>query len=113
MLLSVEGRRRGLELFLAAAAGRLSSRRTGGAQATADMVVLAAHAAAAGASAVAVIAPPYYPLDERAQLAHFTGGRARVRPVLPYVYEFERTSGCAVPPAVIARSPRRSPTSPA
>ena len=68
-----------------------------GAQATADTVALAAHAAAAGASAVAVIAPPYYPLDERAQLAHF-GGRARVRPVPFYVYEFERTSGYAVPP---------------
>ena len=64
-MLSAEERRRGLELFLAAAAGRLLVAAHCGAQATADTVACQ-HAAAAGASVAAVIAPPYYPLDERA-----------------------------------------------
>src|SRR4051812_35038463 len=42
-----------------------------GAQSTADTATLAAHAAEAGAEAVAVIAPPYFKLDDDALLAHF------------------------------------------
>jgi dihydrodipicolinate synthase/N-acetylneuraminate lyase len=103
ILLSVLERRRGLELFLAAASGRLLVAAHCGAQTTADTVALAAHAAEAGADAVAVIAPPYYPLDEAAQLAHFTAAAGACVPVPFYVYEFERSSGYAVSPAVIAR----------
>jgi 4-hydroxy-tetrahydrodipicolinate synthase len=109
VLLSAEERCRGLELFLAAAAGRILVAAHCGAQTTADTIALAAHAAAAGASAVAVIAPPYYPLDERAQLAHFTAAARACEPVPFYVYEFERTSGYAVPPAVIARLAEAAP----
>ena len=50
-----------------------------GAQTTATTVRLAAGAGEAGAAAVAVIAPPYFRLDEEALLAHFDG-RRRVRP---------------------------------
>lgn len=103
VLLSVEERRRGLELFLAAASGRLIVAAHCGAQTTADTVALAVHAADAGADAVAVIAPPYYPLDEAAQLAHFTAAAGACAPLPFYVYEFERSSGYAVSPAVIAR----------
>lgn len=103
ILLSVLERRRGLELFLAAASGRLLVAAHCGAQTTADTVALAAHAAEAGADAVAVIAPPYYPLDEAAQLAHFTAAAGACVPVPFYVYEFERSSGYPVSPAVIAR----------
>ena len=45
----------------------------------ADTVALAAHAAEVGADAVAVIAPPYFPLDEEELLAHFEAAAARVR----------------------------------
>jgi dihydrodipicolinate synthase/N-acetylneuraminate lyase len=103
VLLSVEERRRGLELFLAAASGRLIVAAHCGAQTTADTVSLAVHAADAGADAVAVIAPPYYPLDEAAQLAHFSAAAGACAPLPFYVYEFERSSGYAVSPAVIAR----------
>ena len=77
-----------------------------GAQTTADTVALASHAAEAGADAVAVIAPPYYPLDEPAQLAHFTAAAEACAPLPFYVYEFERASGYAVAPAD-GRAPRR------
>jgi dihydrodipicolinate synthase/N-acetylneuraminate lyase len=109
VLLRVDERRRGLELFLAAAAGRLGVVAHCGAQTTADTVALAAHAADAGADAVAVIAPPYYPLDEHAQLAHFSAAAAACAPLPFYVYEFERTSGYAVSPATIARLAEQAP----
>ena len=55
VLFSVDERRRGLRLFVEAAAGRLDVAAHCGAQTTADTVALAADAAEAGATAVAVI----------------------------------------------------------
>jgi dihydrodipicolinate synthase/N-acetylneuraminate lyase len=101
ILLSVPERKRVTELFLEAAAGKLQVAAHCGAQTTADTVALAAHAAAAGVEAVAVIAPPYFPLDDRALLTHFTEAARACAPVPFYVYEFERTSGYAVPRQVI------------
>ena len=109
ILLRSDERRRGLELFVGAAGGRLLVAAHCGAQTTADTVALAAHAAEAGADAVAVIAPPYYPLDEPAQLAHFTAAAEACAPVPFYVYEFERASGYAVAPAVVARLSETAP----
>jgi dihydrodipicolinate synthase/N-acetylneuraminate lyase len=109
VLLRVDERRRGLELFVAAASGKLAVAAHCGAQTTADTVALAGHAAEAGAAAVAVIAPPYYPLDERAQLAHFSAAAAVCAPLPFYVYEFERTSGYAVSPATVARLAEQAP----
>jgi dihydrodipicolinate synthase/N-acetylneuraminate lyase len=101
ILLSVGERKRVAALFLEEAAGRLQVAIHCGAQTTADTVALASHAASAGADAVAVIAPPYFPLDDRAILAHFSAAARACAPVPFYVYEFERTSGYAVPPRVI------------
>ena len=64
-----------------------------GAQSTAATVELAEHAAAAGVEGVAVIAPPYFPLDDRALLAHFAAAAAACSPTPFYVYEFARASG--------------------
>ena len=50
-----------------------------GAQTTAETVALAAHAAEAGADAVAVIAPPFFPLDEARARGAFRGGRRGLR----------------------------------
>ena len=99
-------RRRVLELFLEAAAGRLQVAAHCGAQTTADTVALAAHAAEAGVDAVAVIGPPYFPLDERALLDHFAAAAAACAPLPFYVYEFERASGYAVPLPVLCRAAR-------
>jgi dihydrodipicolinate synthase/N-acetylneuraminate lyase len=109
ILLSIPERRRAAELFLDAAGDRLQVAVHCGAQTTADTVALCAHSAKAGADAVAVIAPPYFPLDDQALLAHFEAA-ARAAPPLPfYVYEFAATSGYAVPVHVVERLRERAP----
>ena len=72
-----------------------------GAQSTADTVALAEHAAGAGAAGVAVIAPPYFRLDDAALLAHLEAAARSCAPVPFYVYEFAGASGYAVPPSVV------------
>ncbi|HVM69168.1 MAG TPA: dihydrodipicolinate synthase family protein [Gaiellaceae bacterium] len=109
LLFSVEERRRAVELFVAASAGRLQVAAHCGAQTTADTVALAEHAAEAGAAAVAVIGPPYFPLDERALLEHFATAAAACAPLPFYVYEFERASGYAVPLPVLHELRERAP----
>ena len=74
-----------------------------GAQTTADTAALAAHAAETGAAGVAVIAPPYYQVDEPALLAHFLAAARACAPCPFYVYELEKASGYAIPVAVIER----------
>src|SRR5215210_7572791 len=101
LLFGAAERRRAVELFVAAARGRLQVAAHCGAQTTADTVALAAHAAEAGAAAVAVIGPPYFQLDERALLDHFSAAAAACAPLPFYVYEFERASGYAVPIPVL------------
>ena len=100
ILLSPEERKRVTELFLA---GGLKVIAHCGAQSTAGTVELAEHAAAAGVDGVAVIAPPYFPLDDDALLAHFAAAAAACAPTPFYVYEFARASGYAVPLEVLAR----------
>jgi 4-hydroxy-tetrahydrodipicolinate synthase len=109
LLFGVDERRRTLESFVKASAGRLQVAAHCGAQTTTDTVVLAAHAAESGADAVAVIGPPYFQLDERALLEHFVAAAAACAPLPFYVYEFERASGYAVPLAVIAELRQRAP----
>jgi dihydrodipicolinate synthase/N-acetylneuraminate lyase len=109
ILLGEAERRRALELFVAAAAGRLAVAAHCGAQTTAETASLAAHAAEAGADAVAVIAPPYYPLDESALEAHFAAAAAACAPLPFYVYEFAARSGYQVPVAVVQRLRDRAP----
>src|SRR6266545_2520333 len=58
---------------------------------------------------VAVIAPPYFQLDEPALLAHFQAAARACEPLAFYVYEFARVSGYAVPPATIERLRERVP----
>ena len=103
ILLSVEERRAVANLFLQAADNRLQVAVHCGAQTTADTVALAIHAAEVGADAVAVIGPPYFRLDEQAQLAHFLAAASACAPVPFYVYEFAGTTGYAVAPAVLER----------
>jgi dihydrodipicolinate synthase/N-acetylneuraminate lyase len=100
MLLSVAERKRLLEL---AARGPLAVIAHCGAQSTAATVELAAHAASVGVSGVAVIAPPYFPLDEHELLAHFAAAARACAPTPFYVYELERASGYAIPVVVVER----------
>ena len=109
LLFGVEERKRAVELFLSAADGRLQVAAHCGAQTTADTVVLAAHAAEAGVDAVAVIAPPYFQLDDRSLLDHFEDAAGACAPLPFYVYEFERASGYAVPVPVLLELRERVP----
>ena len=68
-----------------------------------------ARAAETGADAVAVIAPPYFALDEEELLAHFAAAAAACAPVPFYLYEFEARSGYAIPVAVVERLRERAP----
>jgi len=95
VLLSLDERRRGLELWLQAVAGRALVAAHCGAQTTADTVALASHAAEAGADAVAVIGPPYFKLDPKAQRAHLLAAASACAPLPFYVYEFAATAGYA------------------
>jgi dihydrodipicolinate synthase/N-acetylneuraminate lyase len=109
ILLSTVERRRVAELFVEAAAGRLKVAVHCGAQTTADTVTLAEHAAGLGVAGVAVIAPPYFALDDQALLEHFGAAAKACAPTPFYVYEFARTSGYAVPPHVVEALRDRAP----
>lgn len=103
ILLSASERRTVADLFLQAADRRLQVAVQCGAQTTAETVALAAHAAEVGADAVVVIGPPYFSLDEQAQLAHFLAAATACAPTPFYVYEFAGTTGYAVAPSVLER----------
>src|ERR687883_15696 len=85
------------------AKGRLAVAVHCGAQSTWDTVELAAHAADVGADAVAVMAPPYFILDEAELLAHFAAAARACAPTPFYVYEFAARSGYPVPLDVVER----------
>jgi dihydrodipicolinate synthase/N-acetylneuraminate lyase len=106
MNLAVEERRVALE---AALRGPLPVIAHCGAQTTAATTALCRHAAGAGAAGVAVIAPPYFVLDEEALLAHFTAAASACAPTPFYAYELQAASGYAIPPRVIERLRERAP----
>ena len=103
VLFSPEERREIGTAFVEAARGRLQVAVHCGAQTTRDTALLAEDAAAAGADAVAVIAPPYFALDEAELLAHFQAAARACAPLPFYLYEFEARSGYAIPLPVIER----------
>jgi len=100
-LLPLEQRRRAAQLFVEAAGERLQVAIHCGAQSTWDTVELGAHAADVGADGVAVMAPPYFPLDQQALLAHLSAAARACAPTPFYVYEFAARSGYPVPLAVV------------
>jgi dihydrodipicolinate synthase/N-acetylneuraminate lyase len=108
VLFSPEERRDVAAAFVEAARGRLQVAVHCGAQTTRDTALLAEHAAAAGADAVAVIAPPYFALDEDELLAHFEAAARACTPLPFYLYEFEARSGYAIPLTVIERLRERA-----
>jgi dihydrodipicolinate synthase/N-acetylneuraminate lyase len=106
VLLSVPERKRVVELFVG---GTLRVFAHCGAQSTRDTVALAEHAMSVGVDGVAVIAPPYFRLDDDALLAHFEAAARACAPTPFYVYEFAGASGYAVAPALIERLREHAP----
>jgi dihydrodipicolinate synthase/N-acetylneuraminate lyase len=101
VLLRIDERRRAAEAFRAATTGVLVVHA--GAQTTADTVALASHARGIGADAVAVIAPPYFPLDDASLTAHFVAAARAAAPLPFYCYAFTARSGYPLPVEVIRR----------
>jgi dihydrodipicolinate synthase/N-acetylneuraminate lyase len=108
-LLPLEQRLRAAQLFVEAANGRLQVAVHCGAQSTWDTVQLAAHAADVGADGVAVMAPPYFTLDEAELFSHFDSAARACAPTPFYVYEFAARSGYPVPVAVVQRLREAAP----
>jgi dihydrodipicolinate synthase/N-acetylneuraminate lyase len=102
-LLPVEQRLRAAQLYVETAQERLQVAVHCGAQSTWDTVELAAHAADIGADAVAVMAPPYFTLDEEELLNHLSAAAKACAPTPFYVYEFAARSGYPVPLGVLER----------
>ena len=103
VLLTVAERMRLTELFLDGRPEGFLIAVHAGAQTTADTVALAAHAQEHGADAVAVIAPPYFPLDDDELFRHLRGAASAADPLPFYIYEFAGRSGYPIPVEVIAR----------
>jgi dihydrodipicolinate synthase/N-acetylneuraminate lyase len=108
VLLDVSERRAIAEAFVSNAPG-IDVAVHAGAQTSADTIALAAHARQIGASAVAVIAPPYFPLDDDELLHHLVGAASAADPLPFYVYEFRARSGYPIPPRVVARAREMAP----
>jgi dihydrodipicolinate synthase/N-acetylneuraminate lyase len=102
-LLPLEQRLRAAQLYVESAQGRLAVAVHAGAQSTWDTLQLAAHAADIGADGVAVIAPPYFALDESEIFEHLAAAARACEPTPFYVYEFAARSGYAVPLSVLER----------
>jgi dihydrodipicolinate synthase/N-acetylneuraminate lyase len=109
ILLSVDERRRITERLLDVRPEGFQLAVHAGAQTTADTVAIAGHAAEKGADAVAVIAPPYFPLDEDEVLAHLAAAADACAPLPFYAYEFAGRSGYAIPVGAIERLRERAP----
>jgi dihydrodipicolinate synthase/N-acetylneuraminate lyase len=103
VLLSLDERRRVVERFLDTRPVGFLVAVHAGAQTTHDTVSLATHAKEVGADAVAVIAPPYFPLDDEELLAHLRAAAEASAPLPFYVYEFAARSGYAIPVGVVER----------
>ncbi len=103
ILLSVAERQRVAERFVDARPEGFQVAVHAGAQTTADTVTLATHAKDVGADAVAVIAPPYFPLDDDALFEHLRSAADACGPLPFYLYEFAGRSGYAIPVSVVER----------
>ena len=108
-LLPLEQRMRAAQLFVEASNGRLLVAVHCGAQSTWDTVELSAHAADLGVDGVAVMAPPYFTLDEAELFAHLAAAARACEPTAFYVYEFAARSGYPVPLAVLERLREATP----
>jgi dihydrodipicolinate synthase/N-acetylneuraminate lyase len=109
VLLAPQERRRLVELILAARPDGFLVAVHAGAQTTADTIALAGHAQQVGADAVAVIAPPYFPLDDDELFHHFLGAASAADPLPFYVYEFVGRSGYPIPVHVVERLREAAP----
>jgi dihydrodipicolinate synthase/N-acetylneuraminate lyase len=109
VLFAADERRQIAAAYVEAGRGKLQVAVHCGAQTTHETALLAEHGASLGADAVAVIAPPYFALDDAELLSHFETAARACAPVPFYLYEFEARSGYAIPLPVIEELRERAP----
>lgn len=109
VLLRRDERRDVAARFVEASGERLAVVVHAGAQSTADTVALAEHAAELDVAGIAVVAPPYYALDERALTRHFLAAAAACAPTPFFLYEFAPRAGYPIPLAVVERVREEAP----
>jgi dihydrodipicolinate synthase/N-acetylneuraminate lyase len=109
ILLRAEERRDVAARFVEASGERLAVVVHAGAQSTADTVALAEHAAGLEVAGVAVVAPPYYALDDRALTRHFLAAAAACAPTPFFLYEFAPRAGYPIPLSVVERVREQAP----
>ncbi len=106
-LLSVPERQRVAEVVVRQAAGRIPVVLQTGAITTAETVTLSRHAREIGAQGVAVVAPYYFPHDERSLAAHF-GAVAEAVPDLPlYLYNIPGNAKNDLKPELVVQLAER------
>lgn len=98
-----------LETVLNAAGGRVPVVAMTGAISTEETVLLTKHARMAGASAAAVVAPWYFPHDDRALEQHFSAVAEAVPDLDLYLYDIPANARNAVSPELAARIAARFP----
>jgi dihydrodipicolinate synthase/N-acetylneuraminate lyase len=109
VLLHADERRDVADRFVEASGDRLAVVVHAGAQTTADTVALAEHAAGREVAGVAVVAPPYYALDERALTRHFLAAARACAPTPFFLYEFAPRAGYPIPLPVVERVREEAP----
>lgn len=105
-LLSEEERRRGAEIVVAQARGRVPVIVHAGAHATAQALRLAEHARQAGAAAVSLISPPFFRHDEEALAGHFTAVARAVRDFPVFLYNLPEAANNDISAALLRRVAR-------
>lgn len=93
LLLSLKERVILARRFVEAVGGRVPVVVHAGAQTTRETMTLAENAAELGAAAVAVVAPPYFDLDDEALAAHFSMAARACSPLPFMLYEIRERTG--------------------
>jgi len=109
VLLRRDERRDVAARFVEASGERLAVVVHAGAQTTGETLTLCEHAAELDVAGVAVVAPPYYALDERALTRHFLAAAAACAPTPFFLYEFAPRAGYPIPLSVVERVREEAP----
>jgi len=104
--LSLEERKKGLEIVLAASGGRVPVLAHAGGHTTDQTVELAAHAREAGAAGISVISPPFYPLDEQGLYEYFLAVAGTVPDLPVFLYNLPSHTGKDISPRLLERIAR-------
>ena len=108
-LLSIEERKRLIELAVKGAGGRVKVAFQAGCPSTKDTISLLLHAREVGADAAAVLAPYYYRYDDEALLTHFVKVAGAVPDLPIYLYNIPMFTGNDIRPRLAKEIAGRCP----